>query len=305
MIKDSPMFVSSCPVCGSSDQSNIFAEADFDLEKIDEFTFASRKLPEYMHYRLVDCPLCDLLYASTIMHPSLLLEAYCQASFDSAEETHYASRTYGSFLAGIIPRLPDLDGALDIGTGDGTFLEELLVKGFTCIAGVEPSEAPIAAAKDKIRPLIKNAVFMKDDFPKESFSLVTCFQALEHMPEPLETCRSIYALLKPGGAAFFICHDRRALSAKLIGLKSPIYDIEHLQLFSKKSVAFLLNKCCFVDIKIKPVFNCYPLHYWLKLFPFPRKFKRLVILIFKKIKIGYLPFFLAAGNIAVIGYKKS
>lgn len=304
LIKDSEILVRSCPVCGSSDQSNIFAEADFDLKKIGEFAFASRKFPEYMHYRLFACPVCDLLYASPIPQPSLLIKAYCEASFDSAQETHYASRTYGSFLPGIIRRLPDLDGALDIGTGDGAFLEELVAKGFTHVAGVEPSRAPIAAAKDKIRPLIKNAVFKGNDFPKGGFSLVTCFHTFEHMHEPLEVCRSIYALLKPGGAAFFICHNRHALSAKLMGMKSPIYDIEHLQLFSKKSAEFLLNKCGFVDIIKKTVFNYYPLHHWLKLFPFPSKLKSVLISGVRKIIIAYVPIVLPAGNFAVICYKR-
>ncbi len=305
LTKDSEMINRPCPVCGSCDESGIFAAADFDPQNLDGHAFASRKLPEYMHYRLVACPLCDLLYASPVPQRGLLTRAYCQAPFDSAGETHYASRTYASFLPDIIRRIPDSSGALDIGTGDGAFLEELLKSGFTWAAGVEPSRASISAAKDNIRPLIKNACFRGDEFAKKSFSLVTCFQTLEHVSEPLESCRSIYELLKPGGAAFFICHNRRAFQTKMMGLKSPIYDIEHLQLFSRKSAEFLLKNCGFVDITVKAVFNCYPLHYWVKLFPFPLRFKRLAIQILKKVRIGYLPILLPAGNIAIIGYKKS
>ena len=298
------MTARSCPVCGSSDQLNIFTESNFDQEKINEFTFASRKLPDYMHYRLVNCPGCDLLYASLIPQPDSLTKAYFEASFDSVQEAHYASRTYAGFLSGIMRRLPDLEGALDIGAGDGAFLEELIARGFSRVAGVEPSKAPLTFAKDKIRPLIKNSVFRGEDFPKESFSLVTCFQTLEHMRQPLESCRSIYALLKPKGAAFFICHNRRGLCAKIMGLKSPIYDIEHLQLFSKKSIGILLEKCGFTGIKIKPVFNYYPLQYWVRLFPFSAKLKSGLVSWLRKIKLAQAPIMLAAGNFAVICYKK-
>jgi hypothetical protein len=40
-----------CPVCNSNNQSKVFAEADFalNLNQLDSFAFASRKLPEYMH----------------------------------------------------------------------------------------------------------------------------------------------------------------------------------------------------------------------------------------------------------------
>jgi hypothetical protein len=86
--------IRTCPICGSSDESKVFAQANFDMSKLGEFAFASRKLPEYMHYRLIECPTCDLLYASPSLALQQLAEAYHEAAFDSSEEAHYASRTY-------------------------------------------------------------------------------------------------------------------------------------------------------------------------------------------------------------------
>ncbi len=51
------MVARHCPVCGSADESSVFAEANFDLARLDAFAFASRKVPEHMHYRLVACPI--------------------------------------------------------------------------------------------------------------------------------------------------------------------------------------------------------------------------------------------------------
>jgi len=42
-------------------------------------------------------------------------------------------------------------GALDVGTGDGAFLGQLLANGFTDVAGVEPSAAPVAMAAPEVR----------------------------------------------------------------------------------------------------------------------------------------------------------
>ena len=117
-------------------------------------------------------------------------------------------------------------------------------------------------------------------------------------------CREAYNLLKPGGAVFFICHNRRAWSARLLRTKSPIFDIEHLQLFSPPSLRYMLEQTGFQDITIKGVYNRYPLHYWVKLFPFPANLKRSLIKWLKKLRVGYLPIALPAGNLAVIGYKK-
>ena len=43
-------------------------EEALDPEALDELAFASRKPPEYMHLRLLECPVCDLLYADPAPH---------------------------------------------------------------------------------------------------------------------------------------------------------------------------------------------------------------------------------------------
>jgi SAM-dependent methyltransferase len=292
-----------CPVCGCRDQGDLFAEANFRADALDQFAFASRKMPEYMHYRLVACPTCDLIYASPLPKAGDLFCAYRDAAFDSGQEAHFAARTYGRFLPAIARQLPDLRGTLDIGTGDGAFLEQLLAAGFQDVAGVEPSEAPIAAAQPAIAPLIRHGIFDPQDFAAESLSLITCFQTLEHVYDPMDMCRGAWRLLKGGGAVFFISHNRRALSAKLLGRKSPIFDIEHLQLFSPTSARAMLERAGFNRVTLRPVFNRYPLHYWLKLLPIPRVFKRRLIGIMKASGLGRLPVALPAGNMAVVAFK--
>src|SRR3972149_4287528 len=304
MKKEMEMSTRPCPLCGSTGEPSIFAQADFDLDLLDDFAFASRKIPEYMHYRLISCPVCDLLYASPVPKSGMIARAYEEAAFDSSEEAYYASRTYGGFLPNIIKRLPDLVGAIDVGTGDGAFLEQLLASGFSGVVGIEPSKAPIAAAKVEIMPLIRHGVFNPHDFENETFSLVTCFQTLEHLYDPVEMCRNAHRMLKRGGAVFFICHNFRSLPTKMLGMKSPIFDIEHLQLFSMKSARYMLERSGFVDIEINAVYNRYPLHYWIKLLPMPISLKRSFISILKKTGIGRLPILIPAGNMAVIGYKR-
>ena len=292
-----------CPLCGSTDDSRVFAEAALEAGRLDEFAFSSRKAPEYMHYRLVSCPACDLLYADPAPAPGTLLEAYRDASFESSEESLFAARTYGRLLPGIIARLPDLAGAVDVGAGDGAFLGELLERGFSGVVGLEPSAAPRAAAPEAVRALLRPGLLSEQDLKAGSLSLVTCFQVLEHASDPLELCKKAYGLLKKGGALFLIGHDRRSFSARLLGLKSPIFDVEHLQLFSKRSARQLLSKCGFADIEVKAVANRYPLHYWFKLFPLPMRLKRPGLSRLKASRLGHWPLSLPAGNIAAIGYK--
>src|SRR5437763_7601614 len=87
------MAARACPVCGS-EAATVFAEQSIDPAALDGFAFASRKQPEYMHYRLVACPVCDLIYASPAPGPETLAGAYVTAAYDSSEEARWAARAY-------------------------------------------------------------------------------------------------------------------------------------------------------------------------------------------------------------------
>jgi SAM-dependent methyltransferase len=302
-ISESGLHPRPCPSCGSRDESGVFAPAAFDAAKLDAYAFASRKTPEYMHYRLISCPSCDLLYASPAPSAQTLAAAYKDAAYGSAEEARFAARTYGRLIADVLERLPDRSGALDIGAGDGAFLEELLALGFTNVVGVEPSEAPIAAAGAAARPLLRRGLFAATDFKAGTMSLVTSFQTMEHVDDPLRVCRDAFDLLKPGGAVVFVCHNRRALSARLLGFKSPIFDIEHLQLFSPASAWYLLDLAGYTDISVRPIWNSYPLHYWLRLLPLPSSLKEKIVAAAKASAWGRWSVSLPAGNLVAIGRK--
>ena len=292
-----------CPGCGSTDESHIFLQENFDRTKFNEYSFASRKQPEYMHARLIECPVCDLVYANPLLELGSLETAYQEAAFDSGREAAYAASTYGKLLPNIIKKLPSLDGALDIGTGDGVFLKELIRHGFANVVGVEPSQAPVAAADPDIRPLIREEMFSAESFAPHSFSLITCFQTIEHLSEPRVICQQAFDLLQPGGALLLIGHNRRAFSAKVLGRKSPIFDIEHLQLFSPASIRRLLSSAGFKQVQVSSLINRYPLSYGMRLFPFPQAIKLPLIKLANALLIGKLPIPLPLGNMAAVGYK--
>ena len=105
------LFDRVCPVCGSDEQSDVLFEADFDESQLDDFAFASRKTPEFMHFRMVRCPDCDLLYATPAPDLDWLRQQYREADFDTPVESRYAARTYARHLRRIADRLPDREGA--------------------------------------------------------------------------------------------------------------------------------------------------------------------------------------------------
>ncbi len=293
----------ACPICDSHGDSRLFAEANVAVGELDQFAFASRKMPEYMHWRLMECRQCDLLYADPAPPLEELATLYRDADLHSRAVARHASRTYGGLLHRIARTLPDQVGAVDVGTGDGAFLHELLAAGFRDVFGIEPSTAPINAAEEFVRPLIRHDIFRPNSFPPGSLALVTCFQTIEHLADPLSFCRDAWTALKPGGALFLIGHNRRAASARILGRKSPIFDIEHLQLFSPTSIRCLLEAAGFTRVEVHPVYNRYPIHYWARLLPFPPRPKAWLIPRLKESRVGRLLVPLPAGNMAAIAYK--
>lgn len=292
-----------CPLCATTAQARLVAEANVDPNKLNEFAFASRKLPEYMHWRLWECGGCDLLYANPAPPVEQLAGLYQQAAFSSASEARFASVTYGRVLRRIVPQLPDRAAALDIGTGDGAFLHELIDAGFSEVIGIEPSAAPIEAADPRVRGMIRQGLFTQGEFDEGRFTLVSCFQTIEHLSDPLAVMREAYRIIKPGGALFLIGHNRRALSARVMGHKSPIFDIEHLQLFSPQSITQLMRHAGFSRVDVKPLLNRYPLSYWSQLFPFPAMLKRPVLGVLRATRLGRIPVPLPAGNLAAVAFK--
>lgn len=292
----------ACPLCGGED-AQVMVEATIDEDKLTASAFASRKLPEYMHSRMVECRLCGMLYADPVLRQEDLADAYKDASFDSGAESRLAAVTYRALLEPHLSALPSRTSALDIGAGDGAFVEELLALQFTNVVGVEPSMAPIEAAKPAIRGYLRCGIFAADQFAAESLDLITCFQVIEHVWDPVKITSDALALLKPGGLFFIVAHNRRAFSARMMGTKSPIFDIEHLQLFDKRTGAALLRNAGFTSIKVSSVRNKYPVDYWLKLFPLPGPVKSTVRQLAKTSGIGNLLLSLPAGNLAVVGQK--
>ena len=292
----------ACPVCRETSGRELVA-ARLDTSALDEFAFSSRKYPEYMHPRYVECDGCDVAYANPVLAAVGLESAYDDAAFDSKQEAEFASRTYLDLVRKLRGRLPRARSALDIGTGEGSFLERLLELGFSRVAGVEPSAAAIAAAAERVRPLIVHGVFDRASFGDERFDLVTCFQTIEHVSDPAALCREAYEAVAPGGAFLLVCHDRRAFLNRTLKHLSPIMDVEHLQLFSASSARELLARAGFTSITVESFSNRYPVHYWLKLAPVPRRLKEAMVAGAQRRPLSSLTLSLPVGNLAVVGFR--
>ena len=263
-----------CPVCGSVDQTRELYPERIDPTRIDGMSYASRKEPEFMSLRMVVCPACDVLYAPRIPSSIFLSSAYADTGYDSQAEADFAAASYAEALRIRLDQLPDRSSALDIGAGNGALLSHLRAFGFSEVVGIEPSRDAVNSATPDLRDLIRIESFDPSRLTHASFSLVIANQTLEHVGDPYQLLQGAHRLLKPGGALMIVSHNYRHWLMRLLGARSPIIDIEHLQVFSPASLRYALHLAGFQQIDVVPFANRYPLHYWTRLLPLPKAVKR-------------------------------
>lgn len=88
---------------------------------------------------------------------------------------------------------------LDIGSHCGFFVRFASENGWEAF-GVEPAP-PLARFARELNHVetIEEGFFDEETHPGRSFDLVTMFDVLEHIPEPVELLRKVRSRLKPGG----------------------------------------------------------------------------------------------------------
>jgi SAM-dependent methyltransferase len=292
-----------CPVCNEpAEKAELFLEENIDINRISKLTFASRKEPEFMCHRLIRCTVCDLVYASNPPNQSELAYAYHLADYDSSDEANDAARSYISAMHQIFERLTPKNRALEIGSGTGILLEMLSEKGFDELIGVEPSLAAIAASPLHRKSWLRQEIFAEENFEPESFDLICCFMTLEHMLDPMSTAAAAKRLLRPGGAFVTVTHDYRGLVNRILGERSPIIDIEHMQLFSRRSIRDLYERNGFECVQVNGFWNRYSVRYWTRLLPIRSSSKKRIIKTLELMKLANTKLKVNVGNVLSFGF---
>jgi SAM-dependent methyltransferase len=248
--------------------------------------FSARRLPDRLHYRMVSCTACGLVRSDPVADAESLAALYARSTFDYGTETAALRLTYGRYLKHARTFVPDARRLLEIGCGNGFFLEEALAQGFAEVHGVEPSAEAAAAAQPHVGPKIVVDVLRSGLFPTGSFDVICAFQVLDHLPDPDMALAECHRLLKPGGVFLCLQHNIEALSARLLGEASPIIDIEHTYLYSRGTLRRLFEKAGYEILAAGSAWNTYRLAYLLRLLPLPAQLKTVLQAICRWTRLG-------------------
>lgn len=257
-----------CAICGTEDEADLLYAPTFEPDAFNQRVFSARRLPDRIHYRMVRCRRCGLVRSDPAAGQPNLAELYEASSFDYAAEVSNLRRTYGRYLARARRRARG-QSLLEIGCGNGFMLEEALAQGYREVCGVEPSLDAIAAAPPAVHDHIKADVMRPGLFPDAAFDTVCMFQVFDHVPDPGALLDACHAVLTGGGILLLFHHNAEALSARLLGERSPIVDIEHCYLFSPHTMRLLLEKHRFDVLEVGAASNTLSLGHLIHLLPLP------------------------------------
>lgn len=293
-----------CTLCGPTAQKQVkyapsFSEADLTAE-----VFSARRSPDKRHFRIVECEGCGILYSDPACDPSLLKRLYEESAVNYGTQEAQIYDSYAPVLDRAVSGLKKRGTFLEIGGGRGFMLRYGAEKGFDEQIEIEPSkdaEAKFVPSSTQSRFI--QGIFTQGALRSNSVSLACFFQMLDHVPNPALFVKDVFDVLETGGAGVCVTHNTRALSAKLLGERSPIFDVEHTYLFNPENMVKLFQKAGFEKVEAFPISNRYAMRHWLHLAPIPRSLKKIISAIMEATGLAGLRFPIRAGNFAVIGYK--
>ncbi len=247
-----------CAICGCFGNAREIYGPAFSPSDLNPIVFSARRTPDRVHYRIVQCQDCGLLRSDPVAEEADLESLYQRSHFDYGKEVDNLRLTYRRYLK----KVPERSGAfLEIGCGNGFVLQEALTLGYSEVAGVEPSSEAVAQAPAAIRSRIRCAMMRPGLFAGETFETVAMFQVLDHLPDPRGILEECFQLLRPGGYLFCLQHNARSWTARLLGERSPIFDIEHTYLYSATTLRRLVEGLGFRPLVCKAAWNRYSLGY--------------------------------------------
>lgn len=294
-----------CAICNTNKNVQVLYKENFNLRKINSKTFSARRIPDRLHYRLVKCQNCGLIFSNPIFDQKKINSLYFKSDFNYDCESEYLKKTYFKYFKKYLSTQNIKNNKiLEIGCGNGFFLEELKDNGIKNVYGIEPGVESVKKANAKIRNKIKVDILRKGLFPNASFDIILCFHTLDHIPDPNKFLKITYSLLKKGGKVFFIVHNTNGLSVRLLKEKSPIFDIEHIYLFNNKNLKQIFKQNKFKNSLVFDIKNTYPIRYWLRLFPLNNFLKNKLTKFLELLRLDLITIKLNAGNIGIVVSKQ-
>lgn len=249
--------MSTCRLCGSPRHELLYRLVD------DAIPLPGGARPLEIHR----CRACRLIFAvlgQDEIDMEELYEAWWNTMWGRACERSMARALgYAAAQAAYVETLASPGRLLDVGCGNGLFLEAASARGWE-VAGVELSAPAAAEARRRVGERVSLGTLEDAKFSEDAFDVVTLWEVIEHVPHPVRLLSEIRRVLRPGGMLLLSTPNadslfhRGARWSYLLTLGQwsfparRIYFSGHLFYFTGQTLTAALSKAGFSEVGFPP-----------------------------------------------------
>ncbi len=242
----------ACNLCGHNQTRLRFASTLADDARpnvVEAFRCTS---PGYgRHYAIVQCKSCGLVYTNPRLDGSRILDSYIAVEDPLyLEEREGRVLTFERHLRPLEKLRAPPGRLLDVGAYTGVFVEIAAQHGWEAW-GIEPSHWAVEQARGRGLKMIESTL-ATSGLAEAAFDVVTMWDVIEHLADPIGEVAQAYRLLKPGGLLVVHTMDIDSSFARLMGPRWPWLMEMHIYYFSHRTLQAMLEKVGFTVIRSEP-----------------------------------------------------
>ncbi len=295
----------ACNLCGSEDFKVLYKNNLNIDDHADVRNFVCTNSNFSRHGQIVKCGKCGLVYTN----PRLKSE-YVYRQYQTAVDPVYLAEKKGRHLTftnslNEIEKIGPKGKILDVGCYAGFFLEVAKENGWQA-CGVEPSRWASEYAKDTLGLDVKTMALEQAGFREKQFDVITLWDTLEHLMDPVSTLKETHRVLKDEGLVCASTMNVNSLFARILGKRWPHLMLMHMYYYSPDTLVKLFARCGFKITSICSHKRILRMGYLIGKFGyFSPKISDVLALFSKKLGMDGLPITIDLGDLVTIYAKKT
>lgn len=202
-------------------------------------------------FQFVECQKCGLLRQDPRLDWTDLADYYkpgyvCHTPQiqDESGDFQEAIRALGpQKRVNLIKRYQPTGAWLDAGCGSGLILQAAQKQGHWQLSGVEPVHEMAKYTSEKLGVPVFAGTFEEYSVQDSTFDVITMWDVLEHLAEPIKAIEKVSRTLKPNGVFAFSSPNLSSLDRKIFAASWLGYDLpRHLYLFPDSLIRKVLSE---------------------------------------------------------------
>jgi 2-polyprenyl-3-methyl-5-hydroxy-6-metoxy-1,4-benzoquinol methylase len=208
-----------------------------------------KDLEGYQGSYLTKCKKCDFVFSRKIPSQQELVDLYKEYSYGGPSFLSAITIQRYSELLDEFEKFRKTNRLIDVGCGEGFFLDEAKKRGWE-VYGTEFSETAVENCRRRGITMIEG-VLDPAKINARDFDIVTSFEVIEHINNPVPEVRNIAKLLRTGGLYYTTTPNFNGLLRYwLKGKYNVICYPEHISYYTPKTLNYLYENNGFKRLKI-------------------------------------------------------